>query len=320
MSRPGILCISMDVEHFWGVHDSQKIQRFGPAILAGKQAAKEMLELLKAYEIHGTWAVVGFLFADNKEEILKYLPVQLPQYTNPIRSGYRLLDSLGEDESSDPIFYGKSLIEAIQKTPYQEIASHTFSHYYCNERGQTSETFEADLAAALRIAVKADCRITSIVFPRNECRSDYIEKCFEMGFTAYRGQEENWIYRIKLVPVKRMFRLLDAYLPLTGHNGYPPPIPDEKNMVNITGSRFFRPYSMELAGLEGLKLARIKGQMRQAAQKGLVFHLWWHPHNMGFNPQISLEQVRDILDYYQSLKQQYGFLSRNMQEIARGDF
>lgn len=44
-----------------------------------------------------------------------------------------------------------------------------------------------------------------------------------------------------------------------------------------------RPYSAALKSLEPLKLKRITSELDCAAQEGLIYHLWWHPHNFGVN-------------------------------------
>ena len=68
--------------------------------------------------------------------------------------------------------------------------------------------------------------------------------------------------------------------------------------------------------LEGLKVHRIKRQMRNAAKKGLTFHLWWHPHNIGVKTDFHFKQLEEIFGYYAKLKEKYGMQSLNMQEAA----
>ena len=68
--------------------------------------------------------------------------------------------------------------------------------------------------------------------------------------------------------------------------------------------------------MEGLKIRRIKKQMLHAAKNGLVFHLWWHPHNIGVFTDFHLKQLEEIFSYYQKLHDQYGMVSFNMEEAA----
>src|SRR3546814_9234323 len=60
------------------------------------------------------------------------------------------------------------MVRRILQCPDQEIATHSYSHYYCLEPGQTDDQFRADLRAATAQLREwnIDCR--SIVFPRNQ--------------------------------------------------------------------------------------------------------------------------------------------------------
>ena len=56
--------------------------------------------------------------------------------------------------------------------------------------------------------------------------------------------------------------------------------------------------------------------MLHAAKKGLTYHLWWHPHNIGVMTEYHLTMLEEILAYYNFLKKQYGMQSKNMAEVA----
>ena len=56
--------------------------------------------------------------------------------------------------------------------------------------------------------------------------------------------------------------------------------------------------------------------MKIAAKKGKIIHIWWHPHNMGADPDKFLEQIEMLLSHYEKLKTKYGFESKNMGELA----
>ena len=53
-----------------------------------------------------------------------------------------------------------------------------------------------------------------------------------------------------------------------------------------------------------------------AAKKGMTYHLWWHPHNIGVMTEYHLKMIEEILEYYVFLKKEYGMQSKNMAEIA----
>src|SRR5690606_19757483 len=130
----------------------------------------------RRYGIHATWATVGMLMFDDRKSLLASLPPEelRPSYAQRTLSPYEALSSVGPDETSDPFHFGLSLVRQIAATPNQEIATHTFSHYYCLEPGQTEAQFRADLDAARRAAAQLDIELTSLVFPRNQCQPAYL--------------------------------------------------------------------------------------------------------------------------------------------------
>lgn len=310
------LIVSLDFELFWGMQDGWELSEYEENILGGKAAIPKMLELFKRHGIHATWATVGYLFGHNETELCRYFPAELPTYDDPKLSGYRCFGAIGTDENAAPCYYGRSLIAQIAATPGQELGSHTFSHYYCREPGQTTQQFRADLDAARAIAADQGFDLRSIILPRNQCEPEYTRVMTEAGFTAYRDEENDWIHeRIKFGPLLRLLRLADVYLPLTGQGGYIPKVED--GIVNLVGSRMYKPFFRPLGFLEWLKLRRIKKQMLHAAKNGLTFHLWWHPHNVGVRTDLHMKQLEEIFSYYDELKEKYGMRSLNMGEAAR---
>ena len=125
----------------------------------------------------------------------------------------------------------------------------------------------------------------SIVFPRNQLNKAYLPICQKNGIESFRGNEKSWIYKEskfhKENPLKRVLRLVDCYVNITGHNTYRLKKVGEEPLVNLPSSRFLRPYNPKLMSLEKLRLRRIKKSLIHAAQNGEVYHLWWHPHNFG---------------------------------------
>ena len=311
----GTFMVSLDYELFWGMLDVCPLEEYQDNVLGGKQAIPKLLKLFEKYGIHATWATVGFLFADNYEELSQFLPDLRPGYANPDLDGYAWFDKIGKNEETAPCFYAPGLLGKIAATSGQEIGSHSFCHYYCREAGQTVEEFEADMVAAKAIAKSKGYEVTSVILPRNQCEPEYTEVLRKIGFTAYRDEENDWIHeKIKFRPLMRALRLLDVYLPLTGQGGYIPKY--ENGIWNLVGSRMYKPIFRKLEFLEGLKMRRIRRQMLHAAKHNLTFHLWWHPHNMGVRTEEHLQQLEEIFRYYAELKEKYGMRSLNMGEAA----
>jgi hypothetical protein len=86
--------------------------------------------------------------------------------------------------------------------------------------------------------------------------------------------------------------------------------------INLPASRFLRPYTRVFRVLEPLRLRRIIRELTHAAQAGLCYHLWWHPHNFGIDTAANLGFLRKILEHYRFLRSHYGMKSANMGEAA----
>lgn len=333
----GKFVISLDFELHWGVFDKRTVESYQSNLLMVRPVITRMLELADKYGVSLTFSTVGFLFAETKNELMEHIPSVKPTYTNTNLSPYPLLESIGDSESEDPFHFGNSIIVDIVKTGKHEIGSHTFSHYYCHENGQTTEQFEEDIKAAVSIAKSKDIIVESIIFPRNmidprqELDRKYLDICFRNGIKSYRGRETSFIYnghnslfynkfhfsRQLMVYIKKLLRITDTYVNITGHNTYNLDSLKTKNgVLNLPSSRFLRSYSQKLSFIEGLKLRRIKKAMTHAAIKNKLYHLWWHPHNFGSYTDKNFTTLEEIFKEYSKLNKEYGFQSMTMTELT----
>ena len=317
---PGFI-ISLDFELMWGMRDKRTIQTYGENILGEREAIPAMLSLFKRYEVKGTWAVTGMTLFERRSDLLAHLPDTRPTYARSELNPYLALDEVGEDERRDPYHFGLSLVRQILDCEGMELGSHTFSHYYCLEKGQDSSQFKADLEASIEASNQFSIRPTSFVFPRNQYNFEYLSVCSELGFTVFRGNESSWMYKGSMdedrSSFKRAARLADHYIDLTGDHGFIPRRFLDCGMVNCPSSRFLRPFSPKLSRLEGMRVRRIQGAMESAARKGESFHLWWHPHNFGINLQENLAVLEDLLRFHVVLRERYGVVPMTMGEAGR---
>lgn len=317
----GKFVISLDFELMWGVRDKLTVQQYGNNILGVWQAIPKMLVAFEKHNINATFAIVGFLFFDNKKELCQSFPTQLPNYTNTKLSPYtNYLCTIAKTELEDKYHFAPALINEIKKQNNHEIGTHTFSHYYCLEEGQTIKDFEADIVASKMVASKYNINITSLIFPRNQFNESYLEVCKNNGIICYRGNEQSWLYKAKNSTdeslFRRAFRLIDAYINLSGHNCYDDDFLHNGFPINIASSRFLRPYISKLKILDGFRLQRIKSGMTNAAINNLMYHLWWHPHNFGINQFENFLFLEKILLHYNYLNKKYGFESITMNNLA----
>jgi len=320
--QTGKFVISLDFELMWGVRDLVTIEQYGNHLKGEHTAIPRMLQSFTKYKVGATFATVGFLFFDNKEQLLQHLPAKQPQYTNSNFSPYHthIAQEVGESYPADPYHFGSHLVRLIGETPLQEIGTHTFSHYYCLEPGQTIEDFEEDIKMAVAVAKSQGITIQSIVFPRNQYNANYLQVCYKHGITSVRGNEDSWLYEPrsfdKETMLRRAIRLIDTYINLTGHHCYSDAYMSASRPYNIPSSRFLRQYKPRLKILEGLRLRRIKKGMTYAAKNNLTYHLWWHPHNFGINQDENIAFLEKILAHYQFLHQQYNFTNYTMTGLA----
>ncbi len=114
------------------------------------EAIPAILRLFEEFGISATWATVGFLFADSARELKEFTPKVLPQYDDPALSPYT--ETFEKTPIQLSVHYAPELIDLIKKSPGQEIGTHTFSHYYCLEKGQTAESFASDIESSVAIA------------------------------------------------------------------------------------------------------------------------------------------------------------------------
>ncbi len=319
-NRPGALVISLDFELHWGVRDH--VDRHDPLyrrLPEARRAVRDLTALFAARNIRATWATVGFLFASTRQELDAHLPNERPTYERPDLDPY--VETIGLDEEQDPEHLAGSLVELIATTAGQEVGSHTFSHYYCLDPGQEESTFRADLAAAQSIPRWRGLELTSLVLPRNQWNPAYTDVVLDLGFRCIRGPQRTWGHEARRSgddhgPLRRAARLADAYI-----GPSPPPttawsdVLHPSGLCNIPASAFMRPFTPSRKGLEPLRLARLRSGLRQAARRGRIFHLWWHPHNFSQHREENISILEGVLDEFEVLASTEGMRSLSMGDV-----
>ncbi len=318
--NPATFVISLDFELHWGVRDVKTAAQYRENLLGVRRVVPALLATFAEYGIHATWATVGFLFFSNRAELLASLPDLRPSYDDMRLSPYLDMKILGRDEDDDPFHFGRSLIDQIRSYPGQEIATHTFSHYFCLEPRQSLAAFRADLKAAIAAAANLGIKLISIVFPRNQYDLSHLDVCRRMGLKAFRGNQHSWLYHPRATaretPWLRAARLVDSYWDLSSHDCYPLADRGREPLLNLRASRFLRPYVPHMPALQALQERRILADMAYAAERGWVYHLWWHPHNFGAHLEQNMSLLRRILNQFRIMRQRCGMKSMNMAELT----
>lgn len=315
----GALVISLDFELHWGVRDIKPLDAAErERLLSARRVIPRILDLFKEFDIHATWATVGFLFASSREELMEFAPTRKPAYRNQMFDPYN--ERIGSNEADDPFHFAPGLIDTVANYPGQEIASHSFSHYYCMEEGQTADSFEADIVSAVGLAQAKGYRIQSYVFPRNQAAPAYLTALNRAGLSCYRGTEPCAVKKPTHFRAQRRFhnrigRLFDSYVDLFGNQIHKWPPRDA--LVSIPASRYLSPYRPSLRSFEARRQLRIVEAMKEAAIQRAIFHLWWHPEDFAFHPDANLTFLRRILLQFDRLRREHGMASLSMAEAAR---
>jgi len=319
----GQFVISLDFEKFWGVFDSAASNGGYMENLENVDIVIDrLLQLSNTYQIKLTFSTVGLLFNKNKEEFISNIPSSCPSYKLDKHNPYPLINSINKSEEEEKKYFGYRALQKIADHDQHEIGTHTYSHYYCLEEGQTLEQFNADLKMAIKVAENFGIDLQSIVFPRNQVNPAYLISCYNHGIKSYRGYENHSIYKPNAKekttnPLLRILRLADAYINVTGRHTYKLEELKSNTIINLPSSRFFRPYSKTLKTLEPLKVLRITKAMKKAAIKGELFHLWWHPHNFGKHIDENFYNLEKVFKTFQQLSKDYDFTSSTMTDLAK---
>jgi peptidoglycan/xylan/chitin deacetylase (PgdA/CDA1 family) len=318
MEQNAQFVISLDFELMWGVRDHLDVAQYGANVRGVRQAIPRLLDLFEKSGIRATWATVGLLFCETRDELIASLPALRPSYLHKPLSNYEYLDEIGRDDNDDPHYFGFKLLKRIQSCPGQEIATHTFSHYYCLEEGQTPDQFKADIDAAVTVARRQGIELKSIVFPRNQYANEHLTIVRAAGLGVFRGNERSWLYRPSRGDaqsnVRRAGRLADQYVNLSGHHVQHPT--RTGGLTEVAASRFLRPYSRALAPLDNRRLSRIKRAMDAAVTERGIFHLWWHPHNFGANLEQNLAFLGAVINHFKSKRDVHGMRSARMDDFS----
>jgi len=318
-NRPdtGILVMSLDFELAWGLRDHVREDHWQTAAEGTPQAAPKLLQTLQRHGVHATWAAVGFLFLSGWDELPAVLPQAAagegrPLYAEALRAA--------AERRQEVLHFAPDLIRAIMRTPHQELATHTLSHYCCLGPDHTPEAFRDNLRAAIEIAERFGVRPRTIIFPRNQFTRECLKICAEQGITCYRGVLPGWMYGPRApgdraALLRRGLRVVSEHLAIFGLGCYPLDSLGRELPLDLPASRQLRPLRPP-AALEDLRLKQIRAGMTRAAREGMIYHLWSHPHNFAGDTDRKLRSLEQVLEHFDRLHERYGMASMNMAEVV----
>ncbi len=315
----GALVISLDFELHWGMRDHTAVD---PAVTRTLVASRSMVvtlaELFARREVRATWATVGLLFATTAAEARAMSPATRPAYRMARFDPYP--EPIGLTEDEDPLHLAGSLVDRLATIRGQELASHTFSHFYCLEPGPGADAFAADLQAAQAAAARRGLRLRSLVLPRNQWNPGLAPMLVQTGFECYRGPQPGWAHRSRPDEdsglAVRAVRLASTWAGPAVPTFTWGELVEPSGLCNIPASAFLRPWAPSTKALQPLQDGRIVKSLRDAAGLGRIVHLWWHPHNFVAHPAENLERLHRLLDEFDRLRSSDGVDSLAMGDVS----
>ncbi|HSF56002.1 MAG TPA: polysaccharide deacetylase family protein [Algoriphagus sp.] len=309
------LVISLDFELHWGRFDKYPLESCLGYYRNTKDVIPRLLDLFTKYEIHVTWATVGMLMAESREELEYFSPELKPSYTNRLFSAYTWVDS--QKKLFKEALFAPDLVKMIIDTPNQELGSHSFAHYYSLEEGQNHKQWEADLKSANRIAFeKFGHTHYSLVFPRNQYSEKYLKVAESEGFQAVRTNPKDWFWQSVQHEkfLKKVFRTGDTLFPLGLKTSYLVDKP-KNGIIPLPASRLLRPFRPN-SFFNLKRIDRIKKEIETTIKFGEFYHLWWHPHNFGHYPKENLMKLEELLQWVRQKMEINGIETLSMKEAA----
>lgn len=304
---PPQVVVSLDFELRWGMHDIYgfDFDAYRGNLEGVRQAVPALLDALAAHRIRATWATVGALACSGWDDYFQRAP-RPPQYAD---SALAIKPRYAELDPGGALHFAPDLVRAILTTPGQDFGTHTFSHLYLREPGITADDVAADLAAAFRLySEQYNVVPRSLVFPRNQ--PAFIEVVRASKIRIWRGNPRAWYYECEDSqhngPVPRALKLVDSVTPL---NRLAAPLEDDMTRASI-----FLRLSLP-SSLWALHTWRIRREL-EGMQPGDIFHIWFHPHNLGQDLKLRLSRVKQVLELVADKQQQGRLVSCSMADLV----
>ena len=156
----------------------------------------KILDLCDKYNIPITWATVGHLFLEKckRENGLPHSNIKrLPYFENKywkFDNGDWFQNDPCSNWKDAPEWYAPDLIKDIlSRKVNHEIGCHTFSHIDCRDEVCSSEVFESEMLACIKLAKKYGIELKSFVHPGHTIGN--LDSLVKLGFTSFRTDYRN---------------------------------------------------------------------------------------------------------------------------------
>jgi hypothetical protein len=298
----GIVALTLDFELAWAyrLHPDKYAAR-RRFIEGAPEAVRQLLGLLVETHTSACWAVLGAMCAGERG------PPGLPEMA--IETANRLCPvPVGSDERR--LWFAPEAVRQIAdcRQP-QELGCHSFAHEDFASVNEDVAKESVRLSVAVVRCFGGPPR--SWVFPRN--RPGHLPLLKAHGLTCYRGTNSEWYWRLRPAALAFAARMADDWF------AHRPPV----LQACLHDGLWEVPHSMFFAGTLGARglvslsrqVARAKKGI-EAARRGGVFHLWTHPHNLGWHTRSVLQALGEVLDAASRCRQAGDVQCLSMGEVA----
>lgn len=279
----GIFTISIDYEFGWGRMKNGKLPEGEEKVVRSEtEITRRLLLLFEEFRVPAMWAIVS-----------------------------RLLDE--SQNTHDPLWFDseKLIPQILSSKVMHEIGSHSWGHV---DYGDTSkaDTIKEDIEKARLAHEHFGFQFNSFIFPWN--REGFHKELKEAGIVCFRSSTRQW-YSAFPGFLRRLSHFLDYFLPFTTPTVLP--VLHSSGLVDIGDSMLLldRGGMRKLIPSFAMKQKAVWGLHKATAAKR-VFHLWFHPSNLSFEPETQFAILREVLETADKLRKEGKLDILTMSQIA----
>ncbi|MFB6178301.1 MAG: polysaccharide deacetylase family protein [Halorientalis sp.] len=309
MTEPtGTFTLSLDTELAWGTFDVDRFEHHESAYRATPTVVDRLCELFDEYQIPATWALVSHLLVDCEGD-----------HTDRAAPNFAWIDdwfgsmpcATGLDES---LWYAPWLLDRLRDCGTdQEIGLHGATHMPLGATGCSRQNATEELEVAVETLRDRGVDPESFVFPRNDV--GHLDVLADAGIRTYRSQDAHWYERPSVPGAVRPPLRFATEATRRSPPVVEPTVTDD--LVAIPGSQIFRPsHGGWQYTPSGSGVARAERGLERAAKTGGVFHLWFHPFNLGYDPSRDFDRLESILTMARELADSGAIACRPMREVG----
>ncbi|MBX0296639.1 polysaccharide deacetylase family protein [Haloarcula nitratireducens] len=306
----GVFVLSLDTELAWGMFDLGRVDEFEAAYRQTPSIIEHLCNLFDEYRIPATWAIVSHLLTDCEGDST-HVGQSNPdfEWVDDWFGALPCTDGLDRD-----LWYAPWLLDRLRSCQTeQEIGLHGATHMPLGADGCSAQNAREELGSAIETLNALGEDPQTFIFPRNDI--GHLDVLRETQMQVYREVDARW-YETPRLPsaLKPPLRFADEAL----HQTPPAVTPSvHDGLVAVPGSQIFRPthggwqYTPSKSTVK-----RAEKGIERAARTGGVFHLWFHPFNLGHEPKRDLQRLEDVLAVVDEFADRGQIERRSMQEVA----